>query len=683
MAAARLTSVLPPLPDPFVGRDELVAAVVDRLGTERVVTLVGLGGIGKTTVASAAARGIAATGRAAHFCELETETEPRAALERVCRDLGLDPGGDPVEALGGVPAGTLVVLDNVEQVEGLGPAVAEVVERSGLCILTTSRRALHLRTEHVVSVPPLSLESRDGEPSPAASLFLARVARVRPSLDRRGAREAGERVCAVLDGIPLAIGLAAARSRVITVDQLARRLEDGADSALDRTRLGDVPARQASLAAIVAAAVEALDPSARTALTWLASLEGWTSVDLAEAVVGPELETSLVEAVEDLVDGGLADLDPHGRIRLRRPIREFVERESAGQRPHIDKVVVARVRHMVCDLTPVLLESSDDDVLSRISRDADPIAGALARGITCGSGDDVAGLVIGLHRYWLLSGRIPEGRRSIEAVSASGVATVADLARIEVLRGTFASYLGDSEAQSLLVDALAVADRLEVPVDRIVVNGWCSLAAARAQRQDHVGARDAGATARRLAEATGDPVLVGLANDVVGYVASYAGDHAAALEAHLAGLATVRRAGHEYDVVNLLNAVTEDLVGLGRADEAVVMSEEAFDLVRRGDSRPLLAAVLTMRGLALVRRHAGARGHRLPDRGAAPGPGPPARPVPTEHPAGPARGLFRGCPGRRERRPPVGRRRGAARGLRELDVGRPSAGRAGRGRRRA
>ena len=185
-------------------------------------------------------------------------------------------------------------------------------------------------------------------------------------------------------------------------------------------------------------------------------------------------------------------------------------------------------------------------------------------------------------------------------MSASGVATGADLARIEVLRGTFASYLGDSEAQSLLVDALAVANRLEVPVDRIVVNGWCSLAASRAQRQDHVGARDAGATARRLADATGDPVLVGLANDVVGYVASYAGDHAAALEAHLAGLATVRRAGHEYDVVNLLNAVTEDLVGLGRADEAVVMSEEAFDLVRRGNSRPLLAAVLTMRGLALV-----------------------------------------------------------------------------------
>jgi hypothetical protein len=138
------------------------------------------------------------------------------------------------------------------------------------------------------------------------------------------------------------------------------------------------------------------------------------------------------------------------------------------------------------------------------------------------------------------------------------------------------------------------------PIDRVLVNGWCIRAATAAQRDAIEDAAAAAATASRLAAASGDMTLLNLSNDITGYVAAYAGDFSAALEAHQAALATLRDRGDEYDVVNVLTSVVDDLVGLGRVEEALAVSEEAFDLVVRQDSVALRAQVLTLRGLALV-----------------------------------------------------------------------------------
>ena len=121
-----------------MGRDALVQEVVALFERVRVVSLVGLGGIGKTTTALAVAHRLTEAGQDVRFCELETETSGRGALERVCRSAGVDPGEDPVAALSALTGTPLVVLDNVEQVDGLGAALAEVLllRRSGC-----SRRA--------------------------------------------------------------------------------------------------------------------------------------------------------------------------------------------------------------------------------------------------------------------------------------------------------------------------------------------------------------------------------------------------------------------------------------------------------------------------------------------------------------------------------------------------------------
>ncbi|WP_345506188.1 AfsR/SARP family transcriptional regulator [Terrabacter aeriphilus] len=594
---------LPALPEPFVGRDDLVAAVVERLGTARLVNLVGLGGIGKTSVAVAVGHRWSECGRPVVFCELESESEPSGALDRLCRQLGIDPGDDPAEALAVVEAGTVVVLDNIEQVEGLGAVLVGILEVGRLTILATSRRPLRVRDEVVVPVAPLSLRSSDGRPSPAAELFLERVGRVRASLDRTAAIEAGERVCAALDGIPLAIGLVAARARVLTVEQIAARLEAGGDSGLERTRRRDGPARQASLAAVVVSSIEALEPTARELLPRVAELDGWMSLDLVETVFGPAPGGSVIDAVEDLVDAGLADHDDDGRVRLRRPIREFVRRRTDGSRPVDATAVVARVRTWVEGLTPPLLDRHDDAVLALVARDQDPLRGALARARDLELADELAALVLALHRYWLLSGRITEARRWIEAACGLAGSDGVNGWRLQVLRGTFAAYAGDPEAEAILAAAL---DRVGTdpdgvgPVDRVLVNGWCVRAAISAQRDAIEDATAAAAAASALAAASADPTLLNLANDITGYVAAYAGDFAAALEAHRAALVTLRGRGDEYDVVNVLTSMVDDLVGLGRVEEALAVSEEAFDLVVRQDSVALRAQVLTLRGLALV-----------------------------------------------------------------------------------
>ena len=590
---------VPPLPSPFVGRDELVRELLGHLDGHGIVTLLGLGGIGKTTVALAAAHAAAAAGRRVHFCELETETAARPALERVAREVGADPGDDPAAALGALPDDVLLVLDNVEQVAGLGGALAGALRSGGPSVLATSRVPLRLRDEVVVHVGPLSVQSPGDGPSPAAEMFAAVASRVRPGLDPATALAPGERVAALLDGIPLAIELAAMRARVLTVDQVADRLEGGSASGLDGSRRADVPERQSSLGAIIASAVGALADAPADLLRRLASMDGWTSIELVEEVVD-DLGADVVDGVEDLVDAGLVDLGPDGRVRVRTPVRELVLRtDGPGERAAVDARVAAGVAALVGRVAPTLFGGSAADGLARLERDHDPLTGVLARATAAGSPVAVD-LVLSLNRYWLLTGRVVEGRRMIDAARAIEGVPVRDRLRLDILGGTFAAYANDATANDLLVPALEAAAAEGLPVDRLVVNGWCNAAAVEAQRRHADPARHHASEASRVAALSGDPALVALARDLVGFVAAHLGDSQTALEAHLEGLKEARRSGDTHEVVNVLVSLVDDLVPLGRIEDALAISEEAFELVVTCRTGPLLGHVLSMRGMSLL-----------------------------------------------------------------------------------
>ncbi|WP_454048968.1 AfsR/SARP family transcriptional regulator [Cellulomonas sp. Marseille-Q8402] len=323
-AAARDRSTPPrpvaPLPrhrTSFVGRDAELAAVTSLLARTALVSLVGPGGVGKTRLALEAAERAAAD-REPRFVELGAVRDAGAVPAAVAAALDADPEIAPAHALARAAAqDVLLVLDNCEHLAG---AVAECVdlllsEPGPLRVLATSRTPLGLSGEHVVLVEPLPAT---GPESPAARLFRdrARAASGRePVTDGRAgaapATDPVERIVARLDGLPLAVEMAAARTATLSVPDVADLLDARLDSLVSPRR--DGPVRHRSLAALVAWSRELLPPEAR------AALDGWPVFatacppDLAATVLDVPARTAEQLASASL----LVRDDARGRTRYR------------------------------------------------------------------------------------------------------------------------------------------------------------------------------------------------------------------------------------------------------------------------------------------------------------------------------------------------------------------------------
>ncbi len=595
---------LPALPQLVAGREELVVDVLDRLARgQRLVTLVGLGGIGKTTLALAVAHRVADQGRSVAFCPLETDVDPAAALDRVCRVLGVDPEDDPSAALAAARPAAVLVLDNAEQVVGLGAALDRLLGAApGAVALVTSRRPTGARLEHAVAVPPLS-------PPAAEQVFLAHAERVRPGVGH-GQAAAVHDLCALLDGIPLALELAAGRVRTLTPLQLLRRIEDHRTSVLDGSATTAVPDRQASLGRVLREAYDALTGPGRRLFELLGSYDGWASIELLEASAQGWVPDT-VEALEELVACGLVELDLDGRTRMRRPVRELAH--SLGPRRDLDARLVRQAVQLAAASAPQLFGAGAGEALHGLRRDEDTLVVALSRAVGSGDAASAAALVLGLNRYWLLSGRLTEGRRWVQRAVELPGHTAASSARLGVLAGTYASYLNHPGTATVLTEALERVARERLPVDRLVVNGWCCLAAYAAHHRDVLTAEHAVRRAAELAAVSADPGLVALARDIDGHVAAHVGDRDRSLAAKLSGIADAQRSGDAYDVVNLMINAADDLMYLDRLDEALAYADEAFDRCAGLDVGPILGSVLLIRGMALTaaERPAAARGNLL------------------------------------------------------------------------
>jgi predicted ATPase/class 3 adenylate cyclase len=447
---------LPAPMTPLVGRDDDVERLLAVIGRPevRLVTLTGTGGVGKTRLALAAAAALAdSLPQGVFFVALAAVRDAEVMWKTLADSLDVSVVGQADAAVTGYLAErrALLVLDNLEQLDGADAVVAALLAAApGLVVLATSRRPLHVQGEHELAVPPL--EGPEGADvtavagCAAARLFAQQADMVRPGFAITADNAADvAAICRRLDGLPLAIELAAARIKLLTPRALLARLGQSLQlAAADTGR----PLRQQALRNTVAWSYDLLAPQVAGVFRRMSVFAGGCDLPALAAVAaagGDPAESDLLELVAELQDVSLitvtAGSDGEPRLGMLETIHEYaLERLDAD-----DDVGVARRRH--AEHYAAFAEQAHDQLdgpaqltaLDRLEADHDNLRAALAWSLAASNvtdqGERIAiglRLVQALSFFWYQHGYVTEGRRwlqrAMDLVPAAGGATLAGVA---------------------------------------------------------------------------------------------------------------------------------------------------------------------------------------------------------------------------------------------------------------
>ncbi len=465
----------------FVGRERELADARALLGGARLVTIVGPGGIGKTRLSLQIATDVLDDyPDGVWFVELASIVDPGLVPKSIAQVLGLQEDSDTsaLQALCAHVASRrlLLILDNCEHLVDICADLADALLRAApdTRVLASSREALNVAGEQTYPLPPLALpnsesSAADAARSDAGQLFVERVRLRQPAfaLNERNVKTVAQ-ICARLDGIPLALELAAARVGVLTVETIAERLHDRFRLLTGGSRTA-LP-RQQTLRALIDWSYDLLGAAEKTLFARLSVFAGGWSLPAAEDVC-----TDRDFAPEDVLDPltGLANKSlvvPDGnsaRYRMLETIRDYA-RDRLQER---GENVAVRVRH--CNYFVKFAEDAESHLeggedqpawLARLDIEHDNLRAALAWGLEEADGDEPDLRLAGaLYRFWAHRGHAREGLQWCEAAIACNVGQPGTLARLKALHasGTLAWRLGDiTAARSLLEQALAMSREL-------------------------------------------------------------------------------------------------------------------------------------------------------------------------------------------------------------------------------
>jgi predicted ATPase/DNA-binding CsgD family transcriptional regulator len=466
--------------DSMVGRGPEIAAVLERLRTARVVTLTGPGGCGKTRLAlRAAALAEAGFGHGARLVELAPLTDPALVPASVARALGVSERDAHTPAAGLVrelaDRELLVVLDNCEHVlEGAAGLVATLLAQCRrVRFLATGRERLDVPGELVYPVPSLGLPADGSAAAVAASeagmLFAARAGAASPGFELSADNSAAvAQVCARLDGIPLAIELAAARCPVLGAAELAARL-DGHPGLLSGGPAR--PGRHRSLEALVGWSFELLDEAERRLLARLSVLRGGFDLGTAEQVAGggPLRPEAIAGLLASLAGKSLVRI--HDGAAVRYSLLETVRQFAVGRLAASGEETAARLRLLEWALgearsaEATLGRTGWAAWASRLSAGQDSIRAALSWGLSGQEPEAGRELAARLARWWIATGRYSEAGQFLTTEAGIPSQAAPGLqARVLIGAAWSAYHIGDNRrAAPLAAKGIACAQQAGEP----------------------------------------------------------------------------------------------------------------------------------------------------------------------------------------------------------------------------
>ena len=464
----------------FVGRTHETAVARALLERSRLLTLTGPGGTGKTRLSLQIAAEIADQfAGGAFFVPLDAVIDPALVASAIVSALGLQDSGvrTPRDRLLEYLAErrVLLILDNFEQVTEAAPLVAEILRACpGCSVIVSSRAVLHVSGEQEYAVPPLALPDRGQRGLTAESLsqyegvalFIERAVAVRPEfrVTNENAPAVAE-ICVRLDGLPLAIELAAARIKLLPPEAILARLDQRLGLLSSGSR--DLPARQQTLRGAIAWSYDLLDPGTRRLLARAAVFNGGMGLEEAEIVCGPagELGVDVFDGLASLVDQSLmrqAETAGDPRFGLLQTIRDYaLERlAESGEMPEIERRHADVYLAVAVRAEPELTGPRQRLWLDRLEREHDNVRTALTWAIRTGAAETAAELCGALWRFWQMRGYLQEAWDRVTNVLAMAQLADDPVARRRALdaAGGIAYWQGDMEkARGPYSESLALA----------------------------------------------------------------------------------------------------------------------------------------------------------------------------------------------------------------------------------
>lgn len=573
---------LPAQPTSFIGRAADLRNLLGLLDDpeRRLITLLGPGGVGKTRLAHRLAETAAPHyGHGARWVALAHLRSPDELPDAVARALGCahDDSGDARARLREhlQPRELLLVLDNFEHVLGGAALLSELLAAAPrLTVVVTSRERLQLRAEWVYELDGLGLAAAPGAPAEAVELLLERarqVARIDPLAPDELA--AAERIAALVEGLPLALELAAATRRTRPFAAIAAALERDLD--LLRSSLRDLPERHRSVRATFEYSWRLLDAAERAAMARLSLFRGGFSPAAAAAVA--DADEAALEA--------LADKSMLRRAGERLDMHELVRRYAAEALAAGDDGPAAEAAHL--DWALALAAQAERGMvgpeqelwLARLEAEHANLRAALTRAIEGRHAAEAQELAASLTRFWWMRGHMAEGRGWLERALALGGDDPGPRARALHGAGGLANQLGDlAPARALLEESLALERALgrQAELSRVLNN----LALVYLNQGAYEPARALIEEALVIDRGLGDERGVAFSFGTLGEIAYVQGDYQRSAELYAQSLELHRRARDEHSVAVTLVNLGVTLYAQGRLGEARPLLEEGLGRFR-------------------------------------------------------------------------------------------------------